>query len=171
MPSPTESTIPRRVITQRAQEIDRTQIRSERLDKVKLTVRGLPEHEVTEPLFPRRANHQIRVRLTSGIQVLADQFWRETLEKFLYPAPFRGVRSDDRAHRVDDLGSPAIPDGEIDVQTRVRVSAFRGLGERNDKTLGKSRARSHVLPPPFTKVRQLLGEVSNDVDKVSQFGT
>src|SRR6218665_622889 len=83
MPSPTESTMPSRVITQRAQEIDRTQIRSERLDKVKLTVRGLPEHEVTEPLFPRRANHQIRVRLTSGIQVLADQFWSETLGKFL----------------------------------------------------------------------------------------
>src|SRR6218665_164945 len=171
MRSPTESTMPGRIITQRTQEIDRTQIRSERLDKVKLTVRSLPEHEVTEPLFPGRANHQIRVGLTSGIQVLADQFRGEPLGKFLQPAPFRVVRGDDRAHRVDDLSSPAIPDGEIDVQARVRVGAPGGLGEQNEKPPGKSRARSHVLHPPFAKVRQLLGEVSNDVDKLSQFRT
>src|SRR6187399_1714721 len=71
-PSAAESAIPRRVIADRAEEVDLAQIGAERLDEVELAVRALPEQEVAQALLPRGADDQIGVRLASGVEVLAD---------------------------------------------------------------------------------------------------
>ena len=128
--SAAESAIPRRVVADRAEEVDLAQIGSERLDEVELAVRALPEQEVAQALLPRGADHQVRVGLTAGVEVLADLLGREVRGELLERSALPAVLGDDAADRVDDLGAPAVADREIDVEPGLVPGALLGFRER-----------------------------------------
>ena len=70
--SAAEAAIARRVVADRAQEVDLAQVGSERLDEVELAVRALPQQEVAQPLLARGADHEVGIGLAAGVEVLAD---------------------------------------------------------------------------------------------------
>src|SRR5688572_31239584 len=111
--SAAEAPVPRREVADRAQEVDFAQVRAERLDEVELRMRALPEQEVTQPLLARRPDHEVGIRLATGVQVLPDLLGSEALGQFLERPALYPMLGDDAAHRVDDLAAAAVSDGEV----------------------------------------------------------
>src|SRR5690349_274558 len=68
--SAAEPTLPLRIRTQRAQEVDLAEVGPQRVAEVELRVRTLPKQEPTESLLAGGADDQVRVRLASGVEVL-----------------------------------------------------------------------------------------------------
>src|SRR5690606_10006465 len=114
--SAAEAAVPVGVIADRAEEVDLAQVGAERLDEVELAVRALPEQEVAETLLPAGADDEVGVRLTAGIEVLADHLGRELRGEVLHGAAGGVVLGEDAAHGIDDLVASAVADREVDVQ-------------------------------------------------------
>jgi hypothetical protein len=58
--------------SQCAQKVNLTKVRPQRLFKVELRVGTLPKQKTGKALLTRRANHQIGVRLTGGVEVIGN---------------------------------------------------------------------------------------------------
>src|SRR3982751_5715020 len=70
--SGTEATVPLAEGPQRPQEVDLAEVGPVGLAEVELAVRALPQQEAAEPLLARGADHQVRIRLALGVEVLRD---------------------------------------------------------------------------------------------------
>src|ERR1700710_2907709 len=90
-------------VAKRSQEIDLTQVGSEGLHEIELTVRALPEHEVGKPLLTRSSDNQIGIRLTARVQVLADELGRQDLGERVEFATLALVLAHNAAHRIRNL--------------------------------------------------------------------
>ncbi|MBG9885012.1 hypothetical protein ABE10_00110, partial [Bacillus toyonensis] len=154
------------VVADRTQEVDLTQIRTQRLDEVELAVRALPQQEVAQALLAARADHEVGVGLSSRVEMLADHLRRQVRGQILErPSGGLMVRHD-ASHRVDDLVASAVADSEVDVESRVPVGALLGLGENAGKRLGQDLCPAYVLDPPVPFVGQRIGELADDLDQV-----
>src|ERR687887_2181771 len=67
-----EAAVPDAVVTQRAQEVHPAKLRPVRLAEPELGMRRLPQQEAGQPLLAGRPDHQVRVWLTRGVEVLRD---------------------------------------------------------------------------------------------------
>src|SRR5680860_711832 len=147
--SASESALAPREVAQCPKKIDLSEVRPEGLHEIELAVGALPQHEVAQSLLPRRADNQVGIRLAARVEVLADQFGRESLCEVLERAAVRVVSCHDAAHRVCDLRTPAVADGEINVKALLSCRAgLSGVQCRRER-LGETQARPHLLHPPI----------------------
>src|SRR6478609_6759434 len=75
--------VPRGVIAQRPQEVDPAELRPICLGEPHLQARALPQQEPGQPLLPRRADHQVGVRLSRGVEVLRDRVDVDRLDQLV----------------------------------------------------------------------------------------
>src|SRR3954454_20202750 len=115
--SDSEPPLPRGVRPQRAQEVDVPEVRPVGLAEVELAVGALPEQEAAEPLLATGADHQVRIGLATGVEVLRDVLDVEELGDLGQGGALRGVRLQHRADGVGDLLPAAVPDGDVDLDT------------------------------------------------------
>src|SRR4051794_23030575 len=106
--------VSRRVGAQRAPEGDFAEGRPEDFAEVVRGVGGLPEHEPGQPLLTAGADHQVRIRLGTGVEMLADQVDVDAVREVLHRGPLVGRVEDHRAHGVGDLLAAAVADGDVD---------------------------------------------------------
>src|SRR4051812_19898088 len=78
-----EATLALGVGPDRAKEVNATEVGPVGLAEVELRLRALPQQEATQPLLPRRADHQVRVGLALGVEVLGDVLDVEDLGELL----------------------------------------------------------------------------------------
>ena len=64
-----EPALPPLVVDERRQEVFFGKIGPERIGKIKLGVRSLPQEKVADPFFSARADDQVRIGKTRGIKV------------------------------------------------------------------------------------------------------
>src|SRR5262245_33043061 len=108
---PAIAAVPRTVIAQRAQEVHATERRPVRLGEPHLRVRALPQQEAGEPLFARRADHQVGVGLAGGVEVFRNRLGGDGVDELFARRAVRELLGEQRAHRVDDLLTAAVRDG------------------------------------------------------------
>src|SRR3954451_9106999 len=96
-----------------AEEVDPSKVRPVGLAEVELAVRALPEQKTSEPLLPRGADHQIRVRLALGVQVLRNVVDVEVLGELLDGGASGGVLLEQGPYGVGDLPASAVPDRDV----------------------------------------------------------
>jgi hypothetical protein len=100
--------------------------------------------------------------------VLADLLGSEALGELLEGAAVLVVLGDDAAHRVDDLTTAAVADCEIDVEPGVVLRAFLGIDEHTGELRRQQSGAAHVLDAPVALVRELIGQLRDDLDEVCQ---
>src|SRR3954468_16900473 len=69
-PSAAEPAVPLGIGAQRAEEVDASEVRPERVAEVELRVCALPEQEPAQPLLTGGADDEVGVRLAPGVEVL-----------------------------------------------------------------------------------------------------
>src|SRR5689334_17105653 len=79
----------------RLSQLFNAKIRPEDRRTIKLGVCGLPDQKVAQPKLAGRANNQVRVGQSSGVQMLADRLLGDRLR--------RAALSDKLAHGMHDL--------------------------------------------------------------------
>src|SRR5918993_275770 len=109
-----EPTLPLTEGAQRPEEVNLAEVGPVGLAEVELTVRALPQEEASEALFPRRADDEVRVRLTLRVEVLGDVLDIDDLGELLDARASRGVLLEERAHGIRDLAPAAVAHGDVD---------------------------------------------------------
>src|SRR4051812_17447110 len=98
----------------RAQEVDLAEVGPVGLAEVELALGALPQQEAAETLLTRGADHEVRVGLTLGVEVLGDVVDVEDLGELLEAGAALGVLLEEGAHGVGDLAPAAVRDGDVD---------------------------------------------------------
>ena len=130
---------------------------------------ALPEHEVADPLLPRCADNQIRVWLTSRVEVLADEFRGQDLGEGVERSAIILVRLHDTSHGVGDLSSPAVPDGKVDVKSGLASTSPLGRCEPRDEGFWQRFGRANMLDAPIAILREIRREVADDLEQAVEF--
>ena len=84
------------------QEVDPAEVRPVGLTEVELAVRALPKQEAPEPLLPRGTDHEIRIGLTLGVEVLGDVLDVEDFGELFDGRPGSRMLLEQRAHGIND---------------------------------------------------------------------
>jgi len=132
-------------------------------------VSALPEHKVADPLLPRCADDQIRVWLTSRVQVLANEFRSKDLGEGVERSTITLVRLDDTSHCVGDLPSSAVPNRKVDVKSGLANASPLGLGESRDERFRQRLGRANMLDAPIAILREIRREVADDLEQAVEF--
>src|SRR6184192_2277261 len=114
-----EATLPPLIGGDSLVEVGLSEIGPERLGAVKLGIGGLPEQEVTEPHFARRADDEVRIRQASGVQTVRQAGLLELREICAGPRQL--------SNRVDDLAAAAVIDGNVEHDSSADAGMFAGL--------------------------------------------
>ena len=101
--SAAEAAMAVRVVPQRAQEVHVAEVRPQGLAEVVLRVGGLPHQEAGEPLLPRGADQQVRIRLPARVEVLGDVIDAQALDELGHVLAALERPREDLPHGVDDL--------------------------------------------------------------------
>src|SRR3954453_19268458 len=112
--SGTEAALTLGVGTDRTEEVDAAAVWPGSLAELELAVRPLPEEEAAEALLPRGTDHQVRVGLALGVEVLGDVLDVEDLGELLDRGALGGVVLEQGADGVGDLAAAAVPHGDVD---------------------------------------------------------
>src|ERR671912_341714 len=99
-----------------AQEVHAPEVGPQRLAEVELRVGRLPQQEAAEALLAGRADHQVRIRLTLGVEVLGDVLDVDQVCELLQRRASSGMLGEQRTDGVGDLAPPAVADGHVDQQ-------------------------------------------------------
>src|ERR1035437_2332056 len=100
--------------TQRPKEVDVSEVRPVGLAEIELTVRALPEQEATEPLLAGRADYQVGVGLTPGVEMVRDVFDVKDLSELLDRGPLGRVLQQHRADGIGDLAAGTVTASDVD---------------------------------------------------------
>ena len=130
---------------------------------------ALPEHKVADPLLPRCANDQIRVWLTSRIQMLANEFWGQNLGEGVERSAITLVRLNDTSHGIGNLPSSAVPNRKVDVKSGLVFAAQFGLCESRNQRFWQRFGRADMLDAPIAVLREILREVADDLEQAVEF--
>ena len=129
---------------------------------------ALPEHKVADPLLPRCADDQIRVWLTSRIEVLANKFRGQDLGEGVERSAITLVRLDNTSHGVGDLPSAAVSNRKVDVKSGLASASPFGLCESRDEGVWQCFGRANMLDAPIAILREILREVADDLEQAGE---
>ena len=139
--------MPSGIVADCPQKVDLTQVWSEGLDEVELTVCALPEQEVAQALLPRCADDQVGIGLTPRVKVLADRLGRQALGQLLE----RGMT----------LGANQVGDPVLDHSQRAQLEANNlELKKEAEAVATKLAGKSFVAIRSAGDTGQLYGSVS-----------
>ncbi len=117
-------------------------------------------------MFAAGTDDEVGVRLTTGVEVLADHLRRQLRREVLHRAAGCFVLHDDRAHRIHDLVASAVSDGEIHVQTLVVLRVLLGVIQHTREFAREDVGATHVLHTPARLLRERLRELGDDLDEI-----
>lgn len=115
-------------ITQRSEKINLTQVGAKRFNKIEFAVSRLPQHEIRDSLFARRTNHEVEVWLTGGVEVRRNGVEGDVIRKSVDPEPGGLMFANDVTDGFRNFVAAAVPNREIDVQSRVMGGRLRRIG-------------------------------------------
>src|SRR5215204_1656070 len=109
-----EAAFPQGVGADGPQEVDPAEVGPIGLAEVELRLGTLPEQEAAEPLLSRRTDHEVRVGLALGVEVVGDVLDIDDPRELLQRGAFGGVLLEEGPYGVRDLAASAVPDGDVD---------------------------------------------------------
>ena len=165
-----EAALSQRVGPDGPQEVHPPELGPVGLAEVELRLRALPQQEPAQPLLPRRTDHQVRVGLTLGVEVLGDVLDVDDLGELLQRGAPGGVLAEQGADGVGDLPAAAVPDGHVD-QHAVDVAGglLRGL-ELLRRGGGQEVEGAHRMQPPAAPEGQGLDGGLDDLQQRGELG-
>ncbi|EGJ75002.1 putative oxidoreductase [Streptomyces sp. Tu6071] len=159
-----------RVVAHRAQEVDLAEGRPEDFAEVVLRVGTLPEHEAGEALLAARADDEVGVGLTAGVEVLGDEVDVDGLGEFLEARALAGGVVEEGADGVGDLLATAVADRDIDQYPGVaRGHGFR-LFESGARVVGQDVEGADVVDAPAAVGGEGPDGVLDDAEEGDEFG-
>src|SRR4249919_445875 len=106
--SGTEAALALRIRADRPQEVDLAEVGPVGLAEVELALGALPQEEAAEALLPRRPDHQVRIGLALGVEVLGDVVDVDDLGELLETRAALGVLLEQRPDGIGDLAATAV---------------------------------------------------------------
>ena len=116
-------------------------------------VTALPEEEAGQPLLPRRADDQVRIRLALCVEVLGDVLDVQHLRDVLHRRSLMGMLVKQGPDSVDDLTTTAIADGHIDENAVDIRGRLRRLLEHARCAIGEQVEGTDGVDTPATRLR------------------
>src|SRR5438874_1118848 len=138
------------IIGDRLLQVAAPEIRPKGLGEHQLGIGALPEQEIADALLAAGADQQIGIGQLGGEQMLGDQLLVDGVERQI-PAPDPGR---DSASRSDDLGPPAIGQGDGQVDAAIIPGQFLGFVDHRDN-VGREPALFADDPQAHTVAMQL----------------
>src|SRR6266540_5206592 len=110
-----------------------------------LRVGGLPEQEVAQPHLASRANDQIRVTQTTGVEIAAEELFVQLFGGDPVPNQF--------SRRLDDLGPAPVVEGDVERKAAIVAGQVDGVQDSLLQLRWKPIERADVPQPNAVGVK------------------